>query len=179
VDDSVFARKNCQDVEASREIVAKPATAAPRSRNTTATTRHVLMTSPCLNGSIERRAHCSRHSGRIHGVFVGYQKTLWLLAKGARHFVQKPVKRILYEVIKYVMETTRNCHARLRRASHENGNYPTFHQRRGCCAGRDLHSPTDCDLEDEEGMPQGMFACTSKETSKEGSSSYRFSTAAR
>ncbi len=65
---------------------------------------------------------------------VGYQENIVAaLQKGARHFVQKPVKsEILYEVIKYVMGddaavATPAAQEKLRR--HEDRTDSTVHQR--------------------------------------------------
>lgn len=112
VDDSVFARKNvAKMVESFGGEVAGEA-----GDGCTAITEYdrispdmVLMdiTMPQMEGieASERivRAHPDARIVMVSS--VGYQENIVAaLQKGARHFVQKPVKpEILYEVIKYVM----------------------------------------------------------------------------
>jgi two-component system chemotaxis response regulator CheY len=112
VDDSVFARKNvAKMVESFGGEIAGEA-----GDGCTAITEYdrinpdmVLMdiTMPQMEGieASERivRAHPDARIVMVSS--VGYQENIVAaLQKGARHFVQKPVKaEILYEVIKYVM----------------------------------------------------------------------------
>jgi two-component system, chemotaxis family, chemotaxis protein CheY len=112
VDDSVFARKNvARMVESFGGEIAGEA-----GDGCTAITEYdrvspdmVLMdiTMPQMEGieAAERivRAHPDARIVMVSS--VGYQENIVAaLQKGARHFVQKPVKaEILYEVIKYVM----------------------------------------------------------------------------
>ena len=112
VDDSVFARKNlAKIVEAFAGQVAGEA-----GDGCTAITEYdrvkpdvVLMdiTMPQMEG-IEAAERIVRQHPEARIVMVssvGYQENIVAaLQKGARHFVQKPVKpEVLYEVIKYVM----------------------------------------------------------------------------
>ena len=112
VDDSVFARKNlARMIEAFGGQLAGEA-----SDGITAITEYerthpdiVLMdiTMPQMEGieAAERivRAHPSARIVMVSS--VGYQDNIVAaLQRGARHFVQKPVKpEVLYEVIKYVL----------------------------------------------------------------------------
>jgi two-component system chemotaxis response regulator CheY len=112
VDDSVFARKNlCKMVQAFGGEVAGEAgdgVAAIASYEST----HpdiVLMdiTMPKMEG-IEAVEHIVREHPEARIVMVssvGYQDNiLSALQKGARHFVQKPVKpEALYEILRYVL----------------------------------------------------------------------------
>jgi two-component system, chemotaxis family, chemotaxis protein CheY len=112
VDDSVFARKNiAKMLEAFGGKVAGEA-----GDGSTAITEYdrtqpdmVLMdiTMPQMEG-IEAAERIVRNHPDARVVMVssvGYQENIVAaLQKGARHFVQKPVKaEVLYEVIKYVM----------------------------------------------------------------------------
>lgn len=112
VDDSVFARKNlAKMVESFGGKVAGEA-----GDGCTAITEYdrvkpdiVLMdiTMPQMEG-IEAADRIIRQHPEARVVMVssvGYQENIVAaLQKGARHFVQKPVKpEVLYEVIKYVM----------------------------------------------------------------------------
>jgi two-component system, chemotaxis family, chemotaxis protein CheY len=112
VDDSVFARKNvAKMVEAfGGEIVGEAGDGCTAiAEYDRATPDMVLMdiTMPQMEGieAAERivRAHPTARIVMVSS--VGYQENIVAaLQKGARHFVQKPVKpEILYEVIKYVM----------------------------------------------------------------------------
>lgn len=112
VDDSVFARKNvAKMVEAfGGEIVGEAGDGCTAiAEYDRATPDMVLMdiTMPQMEGieAAERivRAHPGARIVMVSS--VGYQENIVAaLQKGARHFVQKPVKpEILYEVIKYVM----------------------------------------------------------------------------
>ena len=112
VDDSVFARKNiCKMVEAFGGEIAGEAGDGIAAISQYNETRPdiVLMdiTMPKMEG-IEAVEHIVRDHPEACIVMVssvGYQDNiLSALQKGARHFVQKPVKpEVLYEVIKYVM----------------------------------------------------------------------------
>jgi two-component system chemotaxis response regulator CheY len=112
VDDSVFARKNvAKMVEAfGGEIAGEAGDGCTAiTEYDRATPDMVLMdiTMPQMEGieAAERivRAHPDARIVMVSS--VGYQENIVAaLQKGARHFVQKPVKaEILYEVIKYVM----------------------------------------------------------------------------
>jgi len=112
VDDSVFARKNvAKMVESFGGEVA-----AEAGDGCTAITEYdrispdmVLMdiTMPQMEGieAAERIVRSHPEARVVMVSSVGYQENIVAaLQKGARHFVQKPVKpEILYEVIKYVM----------------------------------------------------------------------------
>ena len=112
VDDSVFARKNvAKMVEAfGGEIVGEAGdgcTAITEFDRTSPDMVLMDITMPQMEGieAAERivRAHPDARIVMVSP--VGYQENIVAaLQKGARHFVQKPVKaEILYEVIKYVM----------------------------------------------------------------------------
>jgi two-component system chemotaxis response regulator CheY len=112
VDDSVFARKNiAKMVESFGGAIAGEA-----GDGSTAITEYdrilpdlVLMdiTMPQMEGieAAERIVRQHPDARVIMVSSVGYQENIVAaLQKGARHFVQKPVKpEVLYEVIKYVM----------------------------------------------------------------------------
>src|SRR5512142_822438 len=112
VDDSVFARKNlARMIESFGGQLAGEAgdgcTAITEYDRTTPDIVLMDITMPQMEGieAAERivRAH---PNGRIVMVSsVGYQdNVVAALQRGARHFVQKPVKpEVLYEVIKYVL----------------------------------------------------------------------------
>jgi two-component system chemotaxis response regulator CheY len=112
VDDSLFARKNvAKMVEAfGGEIVGEAGdgcTAITEYDRTSPDMVLMDITMPQMEGieAAERivRAHPDARIVMVSS--VGYQENIVAaLQKGARHFVQKPVKpEILYEVIKYVM----------------------------------------------------------------------------
>jgi two-component system, chemotaxis family, chemotaxis protein CheY len=112
VDDSVFARKNVAKMVESfgGEVVAEAGDGCTAiSEFDRIGPDLVLMdiTMPKMEGieAAERivRAHPDARVVMVSS--VGYQENIVAaLQKGARHFVQKPVKpEILYEVIKYVM----------------------------------------------------------------------------
>src|SRR5438067_6962825 len=112
VDDSVFARKNvAKMVEAfGGEIVGEAGdgcTAITEFDRTTPDMVLMDITMPQMEGieAAERivRAHPDARIVMVSS--VGYQENIVAaLQKGARHFVQKPVKpEILYEVVKYEM----------------------------------------------------------------------------
>jgi len=112
VDDSVFARRNlARLIEAFGGCMAGEA-----GDSSTAITEYdrlnpdiVLMdiTMPHMEGieAAERIVRQHPEARVIMVSSVGYQENvITALQKGARHFVQKPVKpELLYEVIKYVM----------------------------------------------------------------------------
>src|SRR5256714_11646189 len=112
VDDSVFARKNLTKMI---EVLGGQF-AGERGDGCTAITEYdrtspdvVLMdiTMPQMEG-IEAAERIVRNHPEARVIMVssvGYQESIvTALQKGARHFVQKPVKpEVLYEVIKYVM----------------------------------------------------------------------------
>ncbi|PYX97433.1 MAG: hypothetical protein DMG63_14500 [Acidobacteria bacterium] len=112
VDDSIFARKNlAKMLESFGGEVAGEA-----GDGCTAITEYervhpdlVLMdiTMPQMEGieAAERIVRAHPEARIVMVSSVGYQENIVAaLQKGARHFVQKPVKaEILYEVIKYVM----------------------------------------------------------------------------
>src|SRR3984893_2377575 len=112
VDDSVFARKNlARMIETFGGQVAAEAgdglTAISEFDRTSPDMVLMDITMPQMEGieAAERivRAHPDARIVMVSS--VGYQENIVAaLQKGARHFVQKPVKaEILYEVIKYVM----------------------------------------------------------------------------
>ena len=112
VDDSVFARKNlCKMVEAFGGEIAGEAGdgCAAIAKYNESHPDIVLMdiTMPKMEG-IEAVEHIVRdHPGALIVMVssVGYQDNiLSALQKGARHFVQKPVKpESFYEIIRYVL----------------------------------------------------------------------------
>jgi two-component system chemotaxis response regulator CheY len=112
VDDSVFARKNlARMVQSFGGRVAGEAGDGSTAITEYGRTRPdiVLMDiiMPCMEG-IEAAERIVRHDPDARIVMVssvGYQENIVAaLQKGAKHFVQKPVKpELLYDVIKYVM----------------------------------------------------------------------------
>ena len=112
VDDSVFARKNlARIIESYGGTVAGEAadgvSAITEYDRTQADIVLMDITMPQMEG-IEAAEHIVRQhpDARIIMVSsVGYQENIVAaLQKGARHFVQKPVKpELLYEVVKYVL----------------------------------------------------------------------------
>lgn len=112
VDDSVFARKNIiKMIEMFGGEVAGEAgdglTAIAEFNRTKPDIVLMDITMPQMEGIEAAEKIVSQHpSARIVMVSsVGYQENIVAaLQRGARHFVQKPVKpEVLYEIIKYVM----------------------------------------------------------------------------
>jgi len=112
VDDSIFARKNlARMIETFGGQVAAEAgdgvTAIAEYDRTTPDIVLMDITMPQMEGIEAAEKIVRDHPGaRIVMVSsVGYQENIVAaLQRGARHFVQKPVKaEVLYEVIKYVM----------------------------------------------------------------------------
>jgi two-component system chemotaxis response regulator CheY len=112
VDDSVFARKNISKIlESFGGAIAGEAgdgcTAIAEYDRTRPDMVLMDITMPQMEG-IEAAERIVRQHPEARVVMVssvGYQENIVAaLQKGARHFVQKPVKpEVLYEVIKYVM----------------------------------------------------------------------------
>jgi two-component system chemotaxis response regulator CheY len=112
VDDSVFARKNiCKMVESFGGEIAGEAgdgiAAIARYKDTHPDIVLMDITMPKMEG-IEAVEHIVRDHPNACIVMVssvGYQDNiLSALQKGARHFVQKPVKpEAFYEIIRYVL----------------------------------------------------------------------------
>lgn len=117
VDDSVFARKNLAKMveEFGGQVVGEAADGVTAiSEYARLTPDIVLMdiTMPQMEG-IEAAEKIVRDHPAARIVMVssvGYQENIVAaLQRGARHFVQKPVKaEVLYEVIKYVMRDEQN-----------------------------------------------------------------------
>ena len=112
VDDSVFARKNLiKMIEQFGGEVAGEAgdglTAIAEYNRTKPDIVLMDITMPQMEGieAVERIVRQHAEARIVMVSSVGYQENIVAaLQKGARHFVQKPVKaEILYEVIKYVM----------------------------------------------------------------------------
>ena len=111
VDDSVFARKNLARMETfGGQVIGEAGDGISAiSEYERLTPDIVLMdiTMPQMEGIEAAEKIVRDHPGaRIVMVSsVGYQENIVAaLQRGARHFVQKPVKpEVLYEVIKYVM----------------------------------------------------------------------------
>jgi two-component system chemotaxis response regulator CheY len=112
VDDSVFARKNvAKMVESFGGEIAGEAgdgcTAITEYDRTSPDMVLMDITMPQMEGieASERIVRAHPEARIVMVSSVGYQENIVAaLQKGARHFVQKPVKaEILYEVIKYVM----------------------------------------------------------------------------
>ncbi len=112
VDDSIFARKNLMRmIQSFGGQVAGEAgdgcTAIAEYNRTHPDVVLMDITMPQMEG-IEAAERIVRHDPAARIVMVssvGYQENIIAaLQKGARHFVQKPVKpEVLYEVIKYVL----------------------------------------------------------------------------
>jgi two-component system chemotaxis response regulator CheY len=112
VDDSIFARKNVTKmVEAfGGELCGEAGdgcTAISEYDRTAPDMVLMDITMPQMEGieAAERIVRAHPEARIVMVSSVGYQENIVAaLQKGARHFVQKPVKaEILYEVIKYVM----------------------------------------------------------------------------
>ena len=112
VDDSVFARKNiCKMVEAFGGEIAGEAgdgiAAIAKYNDTHPDIVLMDITMPKMEGieAVERIVHDHPEACIVMVSSVGYQDNiLAALQKGARHFVQKPVKPdALYEIIRYVL----------------------------------------------------------------------------
>ena len=112
VDDSIFARKNVAKMVESfgGEIVSEAGdgcTAITEYDRTSPDMVLMDITMPQMEGieAAERIVRAHPEARVVMVSSVGYQENIVAaLQKGARHFVQKPVKpEILYEVIKYVM----------------------------------------------------------------------------
>ena len=143
MDDSVFARKNLtRMIETFGGQVAGEAgdgcTAITEYDRVTPDIVLMDITMPQMEGieAAERIVRQHPHARVVMVSSVGYQENIVAaLQKGARHFVQKPVKpEVLYEVIKYVMgETPWPPHqppqAR-EKSANEDGIDSAIHQRR-------------------------------------------------
>src|SRR5436853_1140551 len=112
VDDSVFARKNIiKMVQVFGGEIAGEAgdglTAIAEYSRTKPDVVLMDITMPQMEGieAVERIVRQHPEARIVMVSSVGYQENiLAALQKGARHFVQKPVKpEVLYEVIKYVL----------------------------------------------------------------------------
>jgi two-component system chemotaxis response regulator CheY len=112
VDDSVFARKNlARMIESFGGQVAGEAgdgcTAITEYERTNPDIVLMDITMPQMEGieAAERIVRSHPNARIVMVSSVGYQDNIVAaLQRGARHFVQKPVKpEVLYEVIKYVM----------------------------------------------------------------------------
>ena len=112
VDDSVFARKNlARMVESFGGRVAGEAgdgsTAIVEYSRTQPDVVFMDITMPCMEGieAAERIVRLDPNARIVMVSSVGYQENIIAaLQKGAKHFVQKPVKpELLYDVVKYVM----------------------------------------------------------------------------
>ena len=112
VDDSVFARKNVAKMVESfgGEVAAEAGdgcTAIAEFDRISPDMVLMDITMPKMEGieAAERIVRSHPDARVVMVSSVGYQENIVAaLQKGARHFVQKPVKpEILYEVIKYVM----------------------------------------------------------------------------
>jgi two-component system chemotaxis response regulator CheY len=112
VDDSVFARKNLARIIESfgGQLVGEAgdgATAITEYDRTRPDLVLMDITMPQMEGieAAEKIVHQHPEARIVMVSSVGYQENIVAaLQRGARHFVQKPVKpEVLYEVIKYVM----------------------------------------------------------------------------
>src|ERR1700756_5389919 len=112
VDDSIFARKNlAKMIESFGGQVAGEAgdgcTAIAEYSRTQPDIVLMDITMPQMEGieAAERIVRQSPDARIVMVSSVGYQENIIAaLQKGARHFVQKPVKpEVLYEVVKYVL----------------------------------------------------------------------------
>jgi two-component system chemotaxis response regulator CheY len=112
VDDSVFARKNLARIIETfgGELVAEASDGLAAITEYSRTLPDIVLmdiTMPQMEGIEAAEKIVQQHPGaRVVMVSsVGYQENIVAaLQRGARHFVQKPVKpEVLYEVVKYVM----------------------------------------------------------------------------
>lgn len=112
VDDSIFARKNmARMIESFGGLLAGEAadgeTAIAEYTRTQPDIVLMDITMPQMEGieAAERIVRQSPDARIVMVSSVGYQENIvTALQKGARHFVQKPVKaEVLYEVVKYVL----------------------------------------------------------------------------
>jgi len=112
VDDSVFARKNVAKMVESfgGEIVGEAGdgcTAITEYDRTTPDMVLMDITMPQMEGieAVERIVRQYPDARIVMVSSVGYQENiLAALQKGAKHFVQKPVKpEVLYEILRYVL----------------------------------------------------------------------------
>ena len=112
VDDSVFARKNLGKMVESfgGQVVGEAGDGVTAITEYDRLTPDIVLmdiTMPQMEGIEAAEKIVSQHpTARIVMVSsVGYQENIVAaLQRGARHFVQKPVKpEVLYEIIKYVM----------------------------------------------------------------------------
>lgn len=112
VDDSVFARKNVIKMVESfgGKVVAEAGDGGTSITEYDRTNPDIVLmdiTMPQMEGieAAERIIRLHPEARVVMVSSVGYQENIVAaLQKGAKHFVQKPVKpEILYEVIKYVM----------------------------------------------------------------------------
>jgi len=120
VDDSVFARKNLIHMIESfgGEVVGEAGdgrTAIVEYERAQPDVVLMDITMPRMEGieAVERIMQAHPEARVVMVSSVGYQQNIIAaLQKGARHFVQKPVKaEVLYEVIKYVMGDDAVCAA--------------------------------------------------------------------
>src|ERR1700693_4135527 len=143
VDDSVFARKNlARMIETFGGQVAAEAgdglTAISEFERTHPDIVLMDITMPQMGGIEAAERIVQQHpEARIVMVSsVGYQENIVAaLQRGARHFVQKPVKpEVLYEVIKYVLGDDGAVAAAAGTGvlPDEDGTDPAFHQRGRC-----------------------------------------------
>src|SRR5215467_2485577 len=106
VDDSVFARKNVAKMVESfgGEIVGEAGDGCTAITEYDRTMPDMVLMDITMP-QMERIVRSHPEARIVMVSSVGYQENIVAaLQKGARHFVQKPVKsEILYEVIKYVM----------------------------------------------------------------------------
>ena len=112
VDDSVFARKNLAKMVETfgGQVVGEAADGLTAIGEYDKLTPDIVLmdiTMPQMEGieAAEKIVHNHPDARIVMVSSVGYQENIVAaLQRGARHFVQKPVKaEVLYEVIKYVM----------------------------------------------------------------------------
>jgi two-component system, chemotaxis family, chemotaxis protein CheY len=112
VDDSIFARKNlCRLVQAfGGEVIGEAGDGIAAISQYDATHPDIVLmdiTMPKMEGieAVEHIVHDHPEACIVMVSSVGYQDNiLSALQKGARHFIQKPVKpEALYEIIQYVL----------------------------------------------------------------------------